>query len=123
MHRCTRLIAAASLLWAAGAALGQADSPPPGRTIPWRSAAYSHIADDEPLPTLLREFASDQGVSIVVSEKVLGKVRGRFGPMPPQQYLETITRQNGLIWYYDGSAVFVYRGDELEREVFQLRRV
>ena len=127
MHRCARLIAAASLLWAAGAACGQAESPPPAsptaRTIPWRSATYSHIADDEPLPTLLREFASDQGVSIVVSEKVLGKVRGRFGPMPPQQYLETITRQNGLIWYYDGSAVFVYRGDELESEVFQLRRV
>jgi type III secretion protein C len=92
-------------------------------SIPWKSDRYSHIADDEPLPTLLREFAADQGVSIVVSEKVQGKVRGRFGPMTPADYLDTVTRQNGLIWYFDGSAIFVYAGDELESEILQLQRV
>jgi len=124
MQGCVRWFAAAIMIGAAGRAVGQEPIPQAGGPqIPWKSAQYSHIAEDEQLSTLLREFAADQGVNIVVSEKVQGKIRGRFGPMPPQRYLDVITRQNGLIWYYDGTAVFVYRGDELESEIFQLRRV
>ncbi|MCA8996311.1 MAG: type III secretion system outer membrane ring subunit SctC [Planctomycetaceae bacterium] len=81
--------------------------------VPWRDAPYSHLSQSEPLPDLIRSFAADQGIPVVISENVTGIISGRFGPLPPQQFLQEITAQNGLIWYYDGAALYVYVSGEI----------
>lgn len=102
-----------------------APAPPPAAafddSIPWRSYILSHVAAAEPIDQLLREFAADQGVPLVVSEKVEGNVSGDFGPLHPREFLDEVTRNNGLVWYYDGSVLYVYRSDEVTSKVLPVR--
>lgn len=103
---------------ALGATLGFAAD-----AVPWpnASAGYFKVAQNQPIDALLREFAADQGLPISISENVTGVISGQFGPMPPQQFLDRLTQANGLIWYFDGHALFVYRSDELASEMVALQ--
>lgn len=89
--------------------------------VPWKTESYHLEANKQPLDELLRQFGADQGVSIVVSEKVAGTVSGTFTNLTPQKFLDQITSANGLIWYYDGHSIFVYRSDEVATQMFPLR--
>lgn len=91
--------------------------------VPWPNpaAGYFKVAQNQPIDALLREFAADQGLPISMSENVTGAISGQFGPMPPQQFLDRLTQANGLIWYFDGHALFVYRSDELASEMVALQ--
>jgi type III secretion protein C len=91
--------------------------------IPWPNpeAGYFKVAQNQQLTTLLQEFAADQGLPISLSENVAGTISGQFGPMPPGEFLDRITQANGLIWYYDGHALFVYRSSEMESAMVQLQ--
>src|SRR5690349_16836398 len=89
--------------------------------IPWADYDLSHVANNEAIVDLLREFANDQGMPIVVSEKVTGTISGQFGPLHPKKFLDAITQNNGLIWVYDGTALYVYRSDEISTEIIPVR--
>ena len=91
--------------------------------IPWKSKTYSHFAAEEPLDELLRQFGADQEVSVITSEKVQGTISGEFKNKTPQQFLEQVTSANGLIWYYDGHAIYIYRADEVQTQLFTLVNV
>lgn len=91
--------------------------------VDWPSKPVTHVANEETLDELLRTFAADQGVSIVVSKAVTGRVSGRFGPLPPLKFLDQVTRSNGLIWYDDGNTVYVYRSDEITTKLYKLQRI
>jgi type III secretion protein C len=117
------------LLWAlALSAVLCAQEPPPARpefpdAIPWNPGQLSHVANSEPIGDLLREFASDQGIPIVISEKVVGTISGQFGPSSPRQFLDEVTQKNGLIWAFDGTTIYVYRSDEIKSEILPIRGV
>lgn len=70
---------------------------------------------------MLRSFGSDQGVPVVLGEKITAKVSGRFGPLPPRQFLDSFTRSNGLVWFYDGQAIQVSRADEMTTQLISLK--
>jgi type III secretion protein C len=95
----------------------------PGAEVPWPQGGdqpYFKIAQNQPLADLLREFAADQGLPIAISETVTATLSGQFGPMRPQEFLDRITQANGLVWYFDGNAIYVYRSDELQSSMVQL---
>ncbi len=109
-------------------AFAVAQDPAPVRSaipdaIPWNPGQLSHVANSEPIGDLLREFASDQALPIVISEKVTGTVSGQFGPSPPRQFLDEVTQKNGLIWAFDGTTIYVYRSDEIKSEILSVRGV
>lgn len=89
--------------------------------IPWKTPSYQQIATNRSVVEVLRDFAGDQGIGIVISDKVAGNVSGKFGPMSPGKFLECITQSTGLVWYYDGQSLYVYRSDEIQTQVTQLR--
>lgn len=91
--------------------------------IPWKSKVYNHFAAEEPLDELLRQFGADQEVSVITSERVQGTISGEFKNKSPQQFLEQVTSANGLIWYYDGHAIYIYRADEVQTRLFTLVNV
>jgi type III secretion protein C len=94
-----------------------------GADVPWPQGGeqpYFKIAQNQPLADLLREFAADQGLPIAISETVTATLSGQFGPMRPQEFLDRITQANGLVWYFDGNAIYVYRSDELQSSMVQL---
>jgi type III secretion protein C len=99
------------------------ETPPASDPIPWNPGVLSHVANSEPIGDLLREFASDQALPIVISDKVVGTVSGQFGPSPPRQFLDEVTQKNGLIWAYDGTTIYVYRSDEIKSQILPVRGV
>jgi type III secretion protein C len=91
--------------------------------VPWKSAVYSHISNGEDLADLLRNFCSAHDLSAVLSEKVSGTVSGRFLRMPPEVFLKNICTAYGLLWYYDGGALYFFRSDERVSKVVTLNRL
>jgi general secretion pathway protein D len=99
--------------------------PDPGQ-VPWGKGTYAHVAVDQSLVDLLREFANDQGLNLIVSAEVTKsdvRISGSFPAQAPETFLNKVTHDNGLIWYYDGTSIYVYRNDELKSRFFSLANV
>lgn len=87
----------------------------------WRNQPYTHMAQDEDLRDMLADFGSDNGIRIVVSQRITDLVSGRFEGMAPRKFIEKICQAYALTWYYDGSSLFFYRHGETRTRVFALQ--
>jgi type III secretion protein C len=107
-------------LWLAAAAacvLTTADAHAASPRLPGKSFVYDarQVALDE----LLRDFAGAMGLPIVIAQGVTGTVNARFATTP-RAFLDLISRSFGLIWYYDGGAVYVYPSAQMQSRLFKL---
>lgn len=91
--------------------------------IKWAEKTYSHVSENEDLVDLLRDFCSSQGINVIISERVQGKLSGRFEGYTPEAFLRHLAAAYGMIWYYDGHALHVYRSDELQSRMMELEYV
>jgi type III secretion protein C len=87
--------------------------------IHWRTSTFTYVAQDKPLKDFIRDFASSQGLSVVIAPEVSGTVNGKFN-LPPQTMLETLGMSFGVTWYYDGSVLYVSPEGDLSSEVVHL---
>lgn len=85
--------------------------------LAWKQTPYSHYAQKEKIQDVLTDFFASQGIGVVFSEKVSGKVSGNFSDEDPGKFFENITDAYNLIWYYDGAAVYVYSAHEMSSRV------
>ena len=106
--RCLWILAVAAVLQVAAAA-----------EIHWRTNTFTYVAQDKPLKDFIRDFASSQGLSVVIAPEVSGTVNGKF-ELPPQTMLETLSMSFGVTWYYDGSVLYVSPEGDLSSEVVHL---
>ncbi len=83
--------------------------------LPWNDKPYSHYSDEEPLAEMLESLAANQGTPITVSEKVDDVVSMHYKNKPSKVIFEDVAKTYGLIWYYDGEAIFVYKEEEAKR--------
>jgi type III secretion protein C len=75
---------------------------------------------DKPLAEFLAEIAGQSGRPVVLNaEQIKGNVNGRFEGKW-RDVLNTVTASFGLIWYFDGSAVYVYPSSEIESRQLSL---
>jgi type III secretion protein C len=88
--------------------------------INWPSGTYSHFSQGESLAGMLRNFCASQGINVIISEKVTGTQSGRFINVPPGILLNQIAIAYGLIWYYDGTSLYIYRSDESASKMIDL---
>lgn len=94
----------------------------PGAAEPkLRNQPYTHLAQDEDLRDMLADFGSDNGIRIVVSQRITDLVSGRFDAVEPRKFIERISKAYGLTWYYDGTSLFFYKNGELRTRVFTLQ--
>ena len=89
----------------------------------WGREPYAYVTVDQDLQQVLREFAANIGVTIQVSPRVQGTVRGRLPSLPPEQFLELLARTYGLLWYYDGIVLYVNALDEVESRMIKLNTI
>ena len=54
-------------------------------SVPWGKGTYTHVAADQSLVDLLREFASDQGLNLIVSPEVIKSDVRISGTFPAQR--------------------------------------
>ncbi|MBR8365773.1 type II/III secretion system family protein [Burkholderia sp. AU19243] len=85
---------AASMEWAGG----------PG-------ARFVYVTNGASLAQVLNAFAAAQHVALRIDGPVDGVVSGRFS-MPPQRFLDVMSRSYGFVWYYDGAVLHVSPANE-----------
>ena len=90
-------------------------------TIPWKTADYTLLAREMPLREALIAFGTAEGISVVVSPNVAGIVTGDFKKLPPLEFLDRITMLYNLTWFYDGAALYIYSGGEIETMLLDLK--
>ena len=89
--------------------------------IKWKTSAYSLVARDMPLRQALDTFGVAQGMSVVMSDQVAGNLSGDFKDIAPQDFLDRISTTHNLIWYYDGTALYVYGAGEITSSLMELQ--
>jgi type III secretion protein C len=86
----------------------------------WPHEPYDYVTVDQDLSQVLKDFAANLGLTIQISPNIHGTVRGRLPSVPPAEFLETLARTYGLIWYYDGIILYVYALDEVQSKMIKL---
>lgn len=110
-HLCLLVIMAS--LWLAQ---GTAQAAP----VPWNGdPTFKYLAQAKPLRDLLRELTSAHGVTAVIDQDVEGTVNGNFN-LTPQSMLDLMSKKYSLIWYFNGSTLFIYPADAAVTEIVRL---
>jgi len=81
---------------------------------------FVYRADGKKLADVLQDFAASRSLPLVVDPAVEGVVNGNFNTRP-QDFLDALTRTYGIIWYFDGTTLFVYPSRAMESKVFRMR--
>lgn len=92
-----------------------------GENKDWLRNPFYFTAKNDPISLLLNNFCAAQGVTAVISPQITGKVSGEFMFSTPSIFLDVITRNNGLTWYFDGNNAYFYTLAENDSAVIQLR--
>lgn len=89
--------------------------------LPTQSQLYRYQAVNRDLTDVLRGFAADQRLNLVLAPGIEGRTVSEEVEMHPTEFLDYITGKYGLVWYYDGTSLYIYLGDQLETKAFPLR--
>ena len=84
-------------------------------SLPWNNKPYSHYSDQEPLSEMMKTLAANQGTPITLSPMVNDVVSMHYKNRTSREIFEDLVKTYGLIWYYDGESVFVYKEEEARR--------
>lgn len=87
----------------------------------WRGRPFQLVANDKPLPDLLRDLAASQGITAVVDPKVAGTISGRFSGNP-KTILDSLCSTYGLTWYYDGAFLYIDSATDAASEMLPITR-
>jgi type III secretion protein C len=87
---------------------------------PWANKKFSYRAEGKKLTEVLQDFGASQSVPVVIDASIDGKVNGSFDVMP-EEFLKTIEKTYGVVWYFDGVSLFVYPSRAVQSKVFRLR--
>ncbi len=93
----------------------------PVASIPWKLPRYTLVARDMDLRMALDSFAVSEGLSVVMSDQVVGRFSGDFKDIPPDEFLEKIATVHNLMWYYDGAALYVCGAGEIRTLLIDLK--
>ncbi|TFZ48690.1 EscC/YscC/HrcC family type III secretion system outer membrane ring protein [Serratia proteamaculans] len=81
-----------------------------------------YVAKNESLSSFFVAMSAQLQKPIIISKQVTRKqISGDFDFSNPQELLEHISQQLGLIWYHDGQAIYVYDASETRNAVISLR--
>ncbi len=92
----------------------------------WQRTSYDHYSNDEPLEEVLGNFSYVTGVPVTLSEQVKAKsatlkVNGHFQNMTAAQFLTRLSGMYRLVWYFDGSTLYINHSDELQSELLHFK--
>lgn len=89
------------------------DLPEAPSAADWRDGDYSHVAINETLQDIIRDFGRGQGVSTFVSPTINISVNGSYEPAPAEDFLNRLTAENGLMWFELNGTIYVHRLEEI----------
>ncbi len=86
----------------------------------WSNKRFVYRAEDKPLTDVLQDFAASQGVPIAIDPQVKGRVSANFDARP-EEFLQSVSKAYGLLWYHDRSSLFVYPSGAMQSRIFRLK--
>ncbi len=95
-------------------------NPAQARDLIIQNKRFVYKAEGKPLPEVLRDFAATQSMPVVVAEGVSGVVNASFD-LAPQAFLKTISQAFGIVWYFDGVALYIYPSQMIQTQFFRLK--
>ncbi|MBS9422198.1 type III secretion system outer membrane ring subunit SctC [Photorhabdus caribbeanensis] len=90
--------------------------------LDWFPTPYSYLAKGESLRDVLVNFGANYEASVVVSDKVTDQVNGHFEQDTPQEFLQHLSSLYNLVWYYDGSVLYVFKNSEIQSRLLKLEQ-
>lgn len=79
----------------------------------WPNAPFSYYANNEDLPSLLRNFAGGFSLSLDLSPKVTGVVNGKFNTNSPTEFLDRLGGVYGFNWFVYAGTLFISRASDM----------
>lgn len=89
----------------------------------WNNTPYEVYANGESLADVLKNFAASYGIPVTVSPRVAGSVNGAFKGESPGQFLDSLGKSFEFEWYYDGTTMHFFRGDEIVSRIITLTNI
>jgi type III secretion protein C len=94
----------------------------PADNLPWKTTGYYHFAKNQDLKELVNNFCAAQSMNVVVSDVISDIANGKFSDITPCQFWKDIVNAYGLVWFFDGSMMYVYKSSEVTSNVYQMNR-
>ena len=83
----------------------------------WKTRAFSFYASQISAADILLDFSTNLSVPVMVSPSARKQtVNGNFRQLPGRKFIELLCKSNSLIWFFDGSMLFVRHVNELARK-------
>ncbi len=89
--------------------------------IAWKTPKFSLIARSMSLREGFEAFGAAQGMSVIMTDAVQGVFSGEFKEMPADEFLDRVTTLHHLVWYYDGTALYLCGSGEVRANLLSLR--
>ena len=86
----------------------------------WVDSRYGYFAQDRDLPEVISDFAAELKLPVMISPAVAGVVNGDFPTMKAVDFLSMLARIYRLMWFYDGTVLYVYSTREISEEIIPL---
>lgn len=81
---------------------------------------FVYRAEGKRLADVLQDFAASQGWPAVVGDGVDGVVSASFDTTP-EGFLNAISKAYGVLWYHDGTALYLYPSSAIQSRLFRLK--
>lgn len=91
-------------------------------TPDWSAKRYSYILINQDIRDALKEFGRNLNIPVSLSDKIRGQVRGEVRADTAGAFLTKLAEANGLIWYYDGSILYINSSDEFATQILDSGR-
>ena len=83
----------------------------------WKTADFSFYASRISAAEVLLDFSVNLSVPVTVSQQARRQtISGNFRQLPGKRFIELLCKANSLIWFFDGSMLFVRHANELARK-------
>jgi type III secretion protein C len=95
---------------------------PQYQNLVWLVPRFSYRAENKRLAEVLQDFSASQSLPIVLAEGIDGVVQGNFNT-EPEEFLNAMSKAYGLLWYHDGTALYVYPSQAFQSRIFRLKDI
>ncbi len=83
----------------------------------WPTEPYNFIVVDQNVRDTLTEFGRNNNIPVNLSPRVKGRVKGKLPTLPSKEFLQKITEDYSLAWYYDGNLLHISSEAENTTEI------
>lgn len=82
---------------------------------------YGYVVVDQDVRSVLMEVGRNLAYPVEISRNVRGRVRNGFSAESAREFLDKLSMESGIAWFFDGAMIHVNTQQELDHRSFELR--